>query len=69
MLMPIDEIKEIYDRYKEATSQVNKSADSFYKEMKTMALDTEDKMFDMVKPAEQGVNIADFLGQFSSEKE
>lgn len=61
MQMPLDEIKDIYNRYKEASSKVNKTADDFYKEIQDMKLDDEDKKFDMIKPVEHGMNIEDFL--------
>lgn len=66
MQMPIDEMKAIYDRYKEQTSKVNKNADAFYKEMQAMQLESEDRKFDMIKPIESGLNVADFMKQFET---
>ena len=63
MQMPIDEMKAVYDRYKERTNMVNKDADVFYTEVKNMQLDSADKKFDMIKPAQSGLNIEEFLKQ------
>lgn len=61
MQMPIDEIKEVYKRYQEQTAKVNKSADDFYKEMKSMQLEEEDKKFDMIRKVENGLGVDDFI--------
>ena len=64
MKMPIDELKDIYTKYKEASDRVNKAADAFNKEMNTLALNSEDSMFNMIKNEEKGMSTADFLSQF-----
>jgi hypothetical protein len=66
MQMPIDEMRGVYDRYKERTEKVNKNADAFYNEMKGMGLESVDKKFDMIKPAQAGLNVEDFLKQHES---
>lgn len=66
MQMPIEEMRAVYERYKEGTERVNKNADAFYNEMKGMALESVDKKFDMIKPAQSGLNIEDFLKQHES---
>lgn len=63
MQMPIEEMRSVYERYKERTEKVNKNADAFYNEMKSMQLDVVDKKFDMIKPVQNGLNIEDFLKQ------
>lgn len=68
MKMPLDEIKEIYERYKEQTEKVNKTADDFYSEMQGMSLSADDKKFDMIKPVKAtGASVDDFLGQFATD--
>ena len=64
MQMPIDELKDVYARYKDETSKVNKNADEFFAEMKEMKLEEVDKKFDMIKPVEHGKSIEDFMNQF-----
>lgn len=66
MQMPLDEIKEVYNRYKEQSSKVNKTSDDFYAEMQNMKLESEDKKFDMIKPVQQGINVDDFMKQFET---
>lgn len=66
MKMPIDEMRAIYERYKEQTAKVNKNSDDFYKEMQTMNLDIIDKKFDMIKPVEHGLDVSDFMRQFET---
>lgn len=64
MKMPLDEIKGVYDRYKEASGKVNKETDMFNKELNDLSLNTEDEMFNMIKKPESGISAADFLSQF-----
>lgn len=66
MAMPIDEVKDIYERYKEQSSKVNKTSDKFFAEMQNMILSDEDKKFDMIKPVEHGVSVDDFMKQFET---
>ena len=61
MKMPIDEIENIYNTYKEETEKVNKGADEFYGEIQNLALDEEDDKFNMIKNKKQGKSIDDFL--------
>ena len=44
--MPIDELKEVYDKYKEETQTVVKDKDTFFDFMKGLSADANDKMFD-----------------------
>lgn len=64
MHMPIDELKAVYDRYKETTERVNKEMDLFNKTMNSLSLNSEDSMFNMIKNEEKGISTADFLSQF-----
>ena len=64
MHMPLDEVKAIYDRYKEASDRVNKETDKFNKELNSLSLNSEDAMFNMIKNEEKGMSTADFLSQF-----
>ena len=66
MQMPLDEIKEVYNRYKEQSSKVNKTTDDFFTEMKEMKLDDDDKKFDMIKPVQQGMDLNQFMNQFET---
>lgn len=66
MQMPLEEVKAIFERYKEETSKVNKSADNFFKEIQAMELNNDDKKFDMIKPVQHGSSIDDFMKQFET---
>jgi cell division GTPase FtsZ len=61
MHMPLDELKSVYERYKEASEKVNKEVDQFNKELNSLSLNDEDSKFDMIKVQEKGKGIADFL--------
>ena len=62
MQMPIDELKAIYERYKDRTSKVNKNADAFYKAVQEMKLESEDKRFDMYSETNrENMSISDFF--------
>lgn len=63
MHMPLDEVKSIYERYKEASDRVNKETDKFNKELNSLELNSEDSMFNMIKNQEKGMSTADFLSQ------
>lgn len=47
MQMPIDEIKEVYEKYKEQSSRVNKKKDSFFDYVGDLRGNSEDAAFDM----------------------
>lgn len=66
MQMPIDEMKAVYDRYKDQSSKVNKNADAFFKEMQSMKLDSDNNKFNMIKPIQSGVSTEDFMKQFET---
>ena len=66
MQMPLDELQLVYERYREQSSKVNKSADDFYKEMQSMSIDEDDKKFNMIKKVETGASIDDFMKQFET---
>lgn len=66
MTLPIDEMKEVHERYKEQTSKVNKEADSFFSEMAKLSADESDSRFDMIKPAQKGIDVEDFMKQFET---
>lgn len=61
MHMPLDELKSVYERYKEASDKVNKEVDQFGKEMQSLSLNSEDSRFDMIKNQGKGTSIQDFL--------
>lgn len=65
--MPIDEIKAVYDRYKEQSEKVNKASDSFFTELQKMNTLTEDSKFDMIKEEKSGTSVTDFLSQLKGE--
>lgn len=69
--MPIDEIKEVYDRYKAETQNVVKERDTFFDFMKDISADANDKMFDTganLKTSQEEVagdfSKDDFFGDF-----
>ena len=49
MKLPIDEIKEIHQKYLEQSAKVNKSADEFFDEVQNLNKNEEDNKFDMVR--------------------
>lgn len=61
MKMPLDEIKEVYDRYIEETKKINKNDDEFFAEMDSMGSLKEDDQFNMIKNFSKGESLADFL--------
>ena len=61
--MPIEEIKAVYDRYKEQSEKVNKASDPFFSEMQSMNTLSEDSKFDMIKDEKSGTSVSDFLSQ------
>lgn len=68
MKMPIEELKAIYERYREQSEQVNKDKDSFFNEIQNLQLKEEDKKFDMIKVSEasEGESVDSFLKQFET---
>lgn len=67
MQLPLERMKEVFDRYQEESQQVNNTADAFYKELANMNLSAEDSKFDMIKPAQKGVSTDDFLSHLNDE--
>lgn len=49
MKLPIEEVKQMHERYKESSAKVNKSADEFFNEVKSLEKDAADNQFDMVR--------------------
>lgn len=47
--LPVKEIEDIYDKYKEYTGQVNKTHDDFFAKAKDFEFDKQDDMFDLKK--------------------
>lgn len=69
MKMPLEEVKAIYEKYKEESEKVNKSTDSFFDEMKSIAKtgNLGDKKFNSGRPKEkQTVGMDNFLKQFET---
>lgn len=66
--MPIEEAKEVYERYKEASDSVDKSEDSFYSEIKKMKGNSEDSKFDMVSTEINSGSEDDFFASFETSK-
>ena len=44
--LPMEEIKDIHEKYLKASSQVSKDGDEFYADINTLEMDDTDKMFD-----------------------
>lgn len=61
MKMPYDKIKEVYDKYVEQAEAINNDSDSFYADMQDLKLLEADNKFNMIKPVESGISVADFL--------
>lgn len=57
MDMPIDEVKEIYEKYTEETKKVKKTADNFFADAKALTSDAEDVMFDIKTTSDDGKNL------------
>ena len=60
MDMPLDEVKEILDKYKDETSKVKKSSDSFFnmtKQFLEADEDKEDDMFDINTTSNNSSNV------------
>ncbi|MCK9198615.1 MAG: hypothetical protein M0P49_03340 [Bacilli bacterium] len=70
MAMPIDEVKDIYDRYLIASEKVNKKKDEFLDMTKGLVGNQEDSMFNMKKQSTSSkidVNKKNFLKNFNLE--
>lgn len=61
MQLPLDALRNVYEKYKEETAKVNKAPDLFYSELQEMNKDEEDDQFDMIKPVKHGESVDDFL--------
>lgn len=66
MKMPIDEVKEVYEKYKKESDRVNKAKDEFYKSASALRGNSEDAMFNTQEPRKPQVNKADFLKGFKN---
>lgn len=64
MKMPLEEVKEIFERYKERTAEVDKSADNFFNEINQFKKEDEDSKFDMVRTSSNRSTTSkeDFFG-------
>ena len=61
MKLPIDAIKETYDKYVEESNRINKEHDEFLSQVRSMNLLEEDSNFDMIKGSKKSISINDFL--------
>ena len=61
MKMPLDEIKDVYNRYIEQTNKINKNDDEFFAEMDGLSSLKEDDQFNMIKNFSKAESLADFL--------
>lgn len=61
MKMPIDEVTNIYNRYVEQSSKINRNGDSFFTEMESLGTLEEDDKFNMIKEVNTGMSVSDFL--------
>ena len=67
MNMPIDEIKAVFEKYKEASSKVNKKKDDFFGIISDLRGNHEDAMFNMdIKPAKKAGTNSDKKAFFES---
>lgn len=68
MQMPLDEIKAVYNKYKEETEKVNKESDSFFDEMEDLGISDIDKKFNMIGPAGSGTDVDSFLSSIEDDE-
>lgn len=61
MKLPVDEVKEVYERYLAASGMVDKKEDTFFDQLSGLKISTEDEMFNLVGRKKSGVNKNDFL--------
>lgn len=64
MKMPIDEIKKVHAKYKEASSALDKAEDQFYKETRELKGNIEDCIFDTALPDLNSGNEDNFFKEF-----
>lgn len=65
MKLPVEEVKEIYEKYQERSQQVDKSGDSFFQEIGALKKAEEDNQFDMVRGKKTTADKNAFFKQFS----
>lgn len=61
MKMPLDEIKAIYEKYKEESEKVNKKGDDFFDVIGDFSSMEEDNQFDMIRNTNKAMTLSDFL--------
>lgn len=66
MKMPIDEAKELYEKYQEASAAVDKTEDDFFSEIKSFKGNSNDAMFNMANTEVNSGSEDDFFSQFES---
>lgn len=67
MQMPIGEVKEIYERYKEQSKRVNKEKDSFFDFASELKGNSEDSMFNVGGRKRNVIDKNNFLDNFDTE--
>lgn len=68
MDLPLDDINEAYERYKELSSKVNKNKDGFFSKVAEMRGDNKDSMFNMDLGGSKQVNKKDFFSSLGGTK-
>ena len=68
MKMPIEEAKEIYERYQEASNAVDKSEDDFFSQIKSFKGNSDDASFNMSTPEVNSGSEDDFFSMFEDSK-
>ena len=66
--MPITEIKDIYDKYLDFSSEVNKQKDSFFSDIGDLEENEDDSMFDMLGSVGSKKAKEDFFNSMESKK-
>lgn len=65
MKLPLEEVKAVYERYKQASASVDKSADNFFSEIENMKRTDEDSRFDVgLNRKKPTISREEFLKQY-----
>jgi cell division GTPase FtsZ len=70
MQMPLEEVKAVYEKYKEESQKVNKKKDTFFDTASGLRGNDEDSMFNINRPGRRPTGNRDsFFGSFSTSNE
>ena len=66
--LPVQEVQDIYDKYKEYTGKVAKSKDDFFKKTKELEFDAQDDKFDTAQQQKDKIDKKQFFAQVGGKK-